>query len=418
MSDASSSDAPSSRDAFDPDDAPGYPPAPAILAKAHWDEDRAFRLLSLEQTDTPQGAEFRVVEWYEHDLAWHEEVAIRYGGGDLGAAARAFDDRFAALNAPLHVTQAAPPEFDEDDLHTPYEEERTLVRSDRAPLDELLAREAALDAVLGHADPRVAEVAGQIAALREFERIDPPYQEAMGQIDRATTILGACGETRDAAHLAWTEVEQTLKARFSNPEKLLERVREMDWPDVHHLAATLRTNPLALSANHPRTGGAPRIPGIDAAGEAKRLEPRLKTVRAKGLGGLMGKTDRGATERQARVAAVALETWAEARERGDQTRAWAAGQLGLAFDTPLAKLTDAAGTRLAELKETHQELIRSWRQLTPAPTLAQIERWLKGMDPETAALARSALPELAATPRPAAVPRRPDPALAQSALTR
>ena len=418
MSDASSSDAPSSRDTFDPDDAPGYPPAPTILAKAHWEEHRAFRLLSLEQTDTLQGAEFRVVEWYEHDLAWHEEVAIPYRGGDLRAAARAFDDRFAALNAPLHLAQAAPPEFEEDDLHTPSKEERTLVRSDHAPLDELLAREAARDAVMGHADPRVAEVAGQLAALREFERIDPQYQEAMGQIDRATTILSACGETQGAAHLAWTEVEQTLEAGFSNPGKLLERVRGMDWPDVHQLAATLRTNPLALSANHPRTGGAPRIPGIDVAGEAKRLEPRLKTVRAKGLDGLMGKTDRGATERQARVAAVSLETWAEARHRGDQTRAWAAGQLGLPDDTPLAKVTDVAGTRLAGLKATHQELILSWRQRTPAPTLAQIERRLKGMDPETAALARSAFPELAATPRPAAVPRRPDPALAQPGLTR
>lgn len=418
-SSSSSSEPQSSRDTFDPDDAPGYPPAPAILAKAYWQEHRAFRLLSLEQTDTSQGAEFRVVEWYEHDLAWHEEVAIRYGGGDLGAAARAFDDRFAALNAPLHVAHAAaPPELDEDDLLTPYEEERTLVRSDRAPLDELLAREAAREAVIGHADPRIAEVAGQLAALREFERIDPPYQEAMGQIDRATTILGACGETRDAADLAWTEVEQTLKARFSNPETLLERVRGMDWPEVHQLAGTLRSNPLAISAKHPRTGGAPRIPGINAAGEAERLEPRLKTVRTKGLSGLMGKTDRGATERQARVAAVALETWAEARQRGDQTRAWAAGQLGLGADTPLAKVTDVAGTRLAELKETHQELILSWRQLTPAPTLAQIERRLKGMDPETAALARSAFPELAATPRPAAVPRRPDTALAKPALAR
>lgn len=277
---------------------------------------------------------------------------------------------------------------------------------------------AAREAALAHADPRIAEVAGQLATLAEFTRIDPPYQEAMRQIDRATTILDACGETQSAAHLGWTEVERTVKAQFSNPEKLLERVSGMDGAEVRQLAAALRTNPLALSANHPRTGGAPRIPGINAAGEAERLEPRLNTVRAEGLRGLMGETDRGATERQARVAAVTLDTWAEAWQRGDQTRAWAAGQLGLASDTPLAKVTEAARTRLAQLKETHQEVIRSWKQLSPAPTLAQIERRLKGMDPETAALARSALPELAMIPRPAAAPRRPEVALAQPALAR
>ncbi|HEX2189483.1 MAG TPA: hypothetical protein VHG51_11325, partial [Longimicrobiaceae bacterium] len=285
-------------------------------------------------------------------------------------------------------------------------------------LVEAAAHPAVREAVQAHADPRIAEVAGQLAALKEFERIDPAYQAAMGQIDRAETILEACGQTREAAQRAWAELEQTVRGQFSNPEKLLERVRGMDGGEVRQMATALRTNPLALSANHPRTGGAPRIPGINAAGEAERLEPRLKTVRAQGLRGLMGTIDTNATERQARIAAVALETWAETRQRGDQTRAWAAGQLALASDTPLAKVTEAARARLSELKETHQELIRSWRQLTPAPTLAQIERRLKGMDPQTAALARSALPELSGASRPAPAPRRPDLALAQPALSR
>jgi hypothetical protein len=331
----------------------------------------------------------------------------------------AFSDADLALLA--RAERAAAPYLDVFDEYRAAWLERDLAAARAAEHQALVdaaPHPAVRDAAQGHADPRIAEVAGQLAALAEFRRIDPPYQEAMGQIDRATTILDACGETQGAAHLAWAEVEQTLKAQFSNPEKLLERVGRMDGAEVHQLAATLRTNPLALSANHPRTGGTPRIPGINAAGEAERIEPRLRTVRAEGLRGLMGETDRGATERQARVAAVALETWAEARQRGDQTRAWAAGQLGLASDTPLAKVADAARTRLAELKETHQELIRSWKQLTPAPTLAQIERRLKGMDPETAALARSALPELATIPRPAAAPRRPDLALAQPALAR
>jgi hypothetical protein len=282
-------------------------------------------------------------------------------------------------------------------------------------LVDAAAHPAVREAVRAHADPRVAEFAGQLAAVREFERIDPAYQEAMRQIERAGSILETCGETRQAAQQAWTELEQTVREQFSNPEKLLERLRKMDGPEVGQLAGELRTNPLALSANHPRTGRAPRIPGVNAAGVAERLEPRLKTVRAQGLRGLMGEADRSATEHQARVAAVALETWAEARQRGDEARAWAAGQLALPSDTPLAKVTEAARARLVELKETHQELIGVWKQLTPAPTRAQIERRLKALDPETAALARSALPELAPAPRPAAPApaRRPEFALSR-----
>jgi hypothetical protein len=240
----------------------------------------------------------------------------------------------------------------------------------------------------------------------------------MGQIGRAEAILGATRETREGAQRAWGEVEQTLKAQFSNPEKLLKAVREMEAGEVRQLAAKLRTNPLALSANHPRTGGSPRIPGINAAGAAEPLESHLKTVRAQGLRGLMGQVDAGATERQARVAAVALETWAEARQRGEQMRAWAAPQLGLAADTPLAQVEKAARERLAELTTTHRELTAAWEKLTPAPTLAQIERRLKALDPETAALARSALPELAGAPRPPAPAQRPERTLAPPALSR
>ena len=285
-----------------------------------------------------------------------------------------------------------------------------------APAPETPAHPA-VEAAGAQVDPRLAEVAAQVAAMREFQRIDPAYQDALRQTERAEAILEATRETRDAAKCAWVEVERTVTAQFSNPEKLLERIREMDAAEVRRLAETLRTNPLALTANHPRTGKPPRIPGINAAGAAERLEPHLRSVRAPGLRGLAGEVDRSATERQARVAAVALETWAEARSRGEETRAWAAPQLGLPADAPLARVVTAAERRLGELTEEHAELVRSWRQLAPAPTLAQLERRLQQMDPETAKLARGAFPELARAPHaPAAASPRPQRSHAAPAL--
>ena len=50
------------------DDAPGYPPAPTVLAEARWNEGHAHTLLSLERTETAAGPAFRVAIWYEHDL--------------------------------------------------------------------------------------------------------------------------------------------------------------------------------------------------------------------------------------------------------------------------------------------------------------------------------------------------------------
>lgn len=243
-------------------------------------------------------------------------------------------------------------------------------------------------------DPDVAVIRDQVAALRAFERLDPAYQDAMRQIDRAETILAATREAREAAFLAWSETKRTLSAQFSHPERLLARVWEMDAAEVREIANALRANPLALSANHPRTGGVPRIPGVNAAGAAERLEPALKTVRAQGLRGLLGQPDAGHAERQARIAAVALETWAAARSRGEETRTWAATQLALPADTPLTKVGEAAQARLAELTREHQDLVRSWREMAPAPTLGEIERQINALHPESARRARAALPEL------------------------
>jgi hypothetical protein len=294
-----------------------------------------------------------------------------------------------------------------------------LLQQEQATLAEHALHPAVKEAA-AHADPRVAEVLAQTVALREFERIDPAYQAAMRQIEHAESVLDATRESREAAQRAWTDAEKTLKAQFTNPEKLLERVHAMETADVTRLATALRTDPLTLSANHPRKTP-PRIPGVNAGGEAERLEPYLKTVRARGLRSLRGDIDKSATERQARVAAVALETWAEARQRSENVRTWAVSQLGMQAGTAtLAEVSEAAMHRLAALKEKHQELIGSWQQLSPAPTRAQIERRIATMDPATAGVARTAITEL--NERPAAagpvIEARPERNFAQPALAR
>lgn len=317
---------------------------------------------------------------------------LRTAGGTLLAVEFSDED----LELVARAEQAAGPYLDVlDQARAQWTtvDEPAIREQERAALIEGTAHPAVQQAA-AEADPRVAEVLAQVTARKEFELIDPAYQAAMRQIESTQAVLDATREVREAAQRAWGEVEQTINAQFTNPEKLLDRVRGMNAAEVQELAEKLRTNPLALSANHPRKSP-PRIPGINAAGDTERLEPHLKTVRARGVRGIVGEVNTSATERQARVAAVALETWSETRQRGEGTRSWAATQLGIAEDTPLAKVSEAAMARLAELKLENQDVIRSWTQLSPPPSLAQIERRLASLDPENAAVARTALAGLA-----------------------
>lgn len=425
------------------------PPAPKTLALATWRQPRAFWALSLEQADTPGGPEFRVVKTYEHDLAQIPEGdTIVARGPDLRAAVREFDAWFEDLNAP-------PPAFDPDDEWWDPEEVRTLRQYDRGTLDEILSRETVqeragepnapapaaepIDALSVHASLSPAgsrteagheaaggaaaapspEVAGvdvlsetravvrEVVALIEFERADRDCQEAMGRIARAESIVVAVRESREASERALHEAEQVISARFSDPERLLERLAAMEPAEVRRFAGSLRSDPLALVASEP---GTPRGPaGVGAAVSPGSPEPRLIPVRARGLGGLIGRLDREATERQARVAAVALETWADARQRGDQTRQWAAGELFLPRRTPLDRVLEAAEARAAELRESSREVIELREQLSPAPTRAQIERQLAAMNPRAAEHIRSTFSKyLSPAPRQAGPVRSRD----------
>lgn len=431
MSDAAPAPEPrTSPEAFD-DAEYQLPPAPKTLAFATWRQPRAFWALSLEQADTPGGPEFRVVKTYEHDLAQIPEGdTIVARGPDLRAAVREFEAWFEDLNAP-------PPAFDPDDEWWDPEEVRTLRRYDRGTLDEILSRETVqeragepasapapaaepIDAPSVHASLSPAgpiteagheaaggaaaapspEVAGvdvrsetralvrEVVALIEFERADRDWQEAMGRMGRAESIVEAVRGSREASERALREAEQVIRVRFRHPEHLLERLAAMDSAEVRRFAGSLRSDPLALVANESRTPHGPSA-GQNPAVSAGSPEPRLIPVRARGLGGLIGRLDREATERQARVAAVALETWADARQRGDQTRQWAAGELFLPRRTPLDRVLEAAEAQAAELRESSREVIERREQLPPAPTRAQIERRLAATDPQAAEHIRS-----------------------------
>lgn len=455
MSDAVPAPAPRiGRDAFEPEE-PEFqlPPAPKTLAFATWRQPRAFWALALEQAEAPGGAEFRVVKTYEHDLAQIPEGdTLLFRGRDLRAAVQEFDAVFEHLNAP-------PPPFDPGDEWWDPAEVRTLRRYERSTLDELLARErvqelaaepasmpplpaSPMDMVPAQAKegaaapspdadhgeggggaaippPEAARVdvaaesravVREVVALIEFERADRDYQEAMGRIGRVESIREAVRESREASERARSEAERVIRARFSHADRLLERVGAMDPAEVRRFASSLRHDPLAASGNESRTSHRPA--GVSSARPAAGPpEPRLVPVRARGLGGLVGRIDKEATERQARVAAVALETWADARHWGEQARQWAAGELCLPRATPLGRVAEVAQARAAELREFHREVIELRERLPPAPTRAQIERRLAGMEPGAAESIRRAfcefLPPEPLQPRPARSPAGP-----------
>jgi hypothetical protein len=410
------------------------PPAPKTLAFATWRQPRAFWALTLEQADTPAGPEFRVVKTYEHDLVpIPEGDTIVSRGPDLGAAVREFDAWFEDLNAP-------PPPSGPDDGWVDPAEVRTLRRYERGALDELLSPEthpepagepasapapppAPVGALPVHATPSPAgpgmdaghEAAGgaaaapspavagvdvlaeyravvrDVVALIESERAAREWAEATGRIGRVESVVEAVRESREASEQALGEVERLVRARFSDPERLLERLAEMDPAEVRRFAGLLRSEPMALAAIEPRWSHGPA--GPDAAVRAGAPEPQLIPVRARGLQGLMGRLDIEATQRQARVAAVALETWADARQRGDQTRQWAAGELFLSPRTPLDRVIEVGEARAAELRESYREVIELGEQRSPAPSRAHIERRLAGMDPHAAEHIRSTFSE-------------------------
>lgn len=243
----------------------------------------------------------------------------------------------------------------------------------------------------------------------------------MPAIERAEAIQAATQEVVQGQSLAREDLQRVLRDQFTKAEQLIARVEAMNPEQIRDLAAQMRDNPAALSANHPRRQGTIRIPGVNAVGKEEALEPQLKTVRAPGLRGLLGQTDRTVQERQARVAAVALETYAETRARGAATVEWGAEALALPRDTPAADVLAAAATRAAEERRAHSATVVEWKSLAPPPTPAQIARRMQGLDPALREQAMERIPGLkpvVAAQTVAEQTRAPERVLARAGISR
>ncbi|HEX8320454.1 hypothetical protein [Longimicrobium sp.] len=392
MSDAASSEPLGSPDGTDWDDS--YPPAPLTLAKADWREERAFRLLILEQDDPPDGARFRVLEWYEHDLALHEDVSIRYSGTDLRTAARVFGEEFERLSAAPAIGASPVHDIDFDfTLLAPHElmrpvEERTLVSLDRGGLDELLAR-------LPEAGPRFAppieptwptrrseppalspQAAAVLQPMREQVRAAsayrtrilaahpapvtqfdvPPSPEAARAAERMEARLAALEgrpPERGAAPPEAPPAEPLSAAPREVQPAVLERMESVVHAhalDAYQAEAAVRAG-VRLIAPGAEQGvvAAVRAPGVDSG------EPAASAARA-ALG------ERGLRAERDRVAALATTAW-EARSRLDRLNQRAAEVLEMRRDRPGAALPPEARVDahevLREVERRRDELARA-----------------------------------------------------------
>jgi hypothetical protein len=258
------------------------------------------------------------------------------------------------------------------------DEERALARS-IAPNVEQLVTESGTGAL-----------AVELHQRRQHTQINAEIGQNARLIDSANGVFHAVREVRGSLDQIWKDTQDVVRTRFERPDEILQAIEgRMEPREIRALADALRLNPrapLPLQAaeeSHSASAG-----GTDPAAG-------LKPVPESGWRGFVGQISQAATEREARVAAVALETWASMRERVALTAEWAAPQVGLAADAPLERIQKAAGDRYGALLEANQKLIAARGQLPSESHLDQvIRRRIEGMDPDTAAVVRSGFPEV------------------------
>jgi hypothetical protein len=186
--------------------------------------------------------------------------------------------------------------------------------------------------------------------------------------------------------------QDVVRPRFERHGEILQAIQGMDAREIRALADALRLNPRA-PLPLPAAAETHRVSAGGTADPAAGLKP----VPESGWRGFVGQISQSATEREARVAAVALEAWATMRERVTLTAEWAAPQLGLAADAPLARIQEVAADRYGALLEANQNLREARGHLPPESHLDQvIRRRMEGLDPETAMVVRSGFPEVEA----------------------
>lgn len=256
------------------------------------------------------------------------------------------------------------------------DEERALARS-IAPNVEQLVTESGTGAL-----------AVELHQRRQHTQIDAEIRHNARLIDSTNGVFHAAREVRGAMDQVWNDTQDVVRPRFERADEILQAIEGMDPPEIRALVDALRLNPrapLPLQAVEGSHSGSAGTTADSGAG--------LKPVPESGWRGFVGQISHSATEREARVAAVALETWASMRERVTLTSEWAAPQVGLAADAPLESIQKAAADRYGALLEANQKLIAARGQLPPESHLDQvIRRRMEGLDPATATVVRSAFP--------------------------
>jgi hypothetical protein len=258
------------------------------------------------------------------------------------------------------------------------DEERALARA-AAPNVEQLVTEAGTGAL-----------AVELHQRRRHAKINAEIGHNARLIDSANGVFHAAREVRGSMDQIWKDTQDVVRPRFERHEEILQAIQGMDPREIRALADALRLNPrtpLPLQA-------AAETPSVSAGSTPDRAAG-LKPVPESGWRGFVGQISQSATEREARVAAVALEAWASMRERATLTAEWAAPQVGLAADAQLERIQEVAAGRYGALLEANQKLIEARGHLPPESHLDQvIRRRMEGLDPDTAAIVRSGFPEV------------------------
>ena len=209
---------------------------------------------------------------------------------------------------------------------------------------------------------------------------------------------GFLGSTQRACRCTPDQVHR-YQAKLSGP--LLDRidlhveVPALPAEQLVQAAAGESTASIRARVEQARALALARQGSTNQALQGQAIDAQLRTVRAGGIRGLLGQDDQGATVHQARIAAHALESWAEVRGKTEEMKQWAAERLGLPKDTAFDTVAEKAMERLAEERTHHSTVVSEWGQLHPAPSPLSIQRRLAGLDAELQSAAHKQIPALA-----------------------
>lgn len=254
-----------------------------------------------------------------------------------------------------------------------------------SPDEQALARVAlpTIELKLAEADPRTSALVQELKQLRSHHELTASVRRNANLIEVANGVLVAVKEVRETTAQGWRRTEEALRPRFDNPDVLVHAIQRMDPEEILAFAAKLREN--SQAEFQPATGS-----DLEPLGAA-----RLKPVQEPGLRGFFGKISQLRTEREARIAATVLESWADVRVRCSLTSDWAASQLGSTRGSTLEAIQKEASQRYHSLLEINCQLIGARGALPPETHLdSSISRRVQGLAPGPAVVVHAAFPEV------------------------